>query len=131
MRKIDKTSIVTIPKNLVDDLRQLIASTRQQIAQTVNSSLVILYWNIGGRIKTEILKKKRAEYGEEIVATVSAQLVFEYGQGFNEKNIWRMLQFVENFPEEEIVVTLSRDLGWSHFVAILPVKDPLARMGWL
>ncbi len=125
MRKIDKTSLI-VPKELIQDIRQLIVLTRQQVAQAVNSSLVALYWNIGKRIKSEILKEKRAKYGEEIVPTLSTELIAEYGKSFDEKNIWRMLQFVESFPEKEIVVTLSRQLGWSHIVAILPVKDPLA-----
>jgi len=47
--------------------------------------------------------------------------------GFNEKNLRRMIQFAEVFPEEQIIVTLSRQLGWSHFVAIIPLDDDLKR----
>ena len=43
--------------------------------------------------------------------------------GFNEKNLRRMIQFAEVFPEEQIVVTLSRQLGWSHFVSIIQVMQ--------
>lgn len=75
----------------------------------------------------EVLGGQRASYGTEIVATLSQQLVTDYGRGFDEKNLRRMMQFAELFPTEEIVVTLSRQLSWSHFLAILPVKDPLAR----
>ncbi len=38
-----------------------------------------------------------------------------------------MIQFAEIFPDKEIVVTLSRQLSWSHFVGILPIKDDLQR----
>ena len=38
-----------------------------------------------------------------------------------------MMQFAEYFPKEEIVVTLSRQLSWSHFIEIIPVKKQLAR----
>jgi predicted nuclease of restriction endonuclease-like (RecB) superfamily len=31
------------------------------------------------------------------------------------------------FPDPEIVATLSRQLGWSHFVDLIPIKDPLKR----
>jgi len=41
--------------------------------------------------------------------------------------IARMVQFAQLFPEEAIVVTLSRQLSWSHFHALLPIKDPLTR----
>lgn len=126
MKKIVKKSTV-VPEGLVDDIRLLINTTRQQVAQAINSSLVILYWNIGKRIKTEILKEKRAEYGEEILTTLSAELTPIYGDGFSPRNISRMVKFVELFSEEKIVTTLSSKLGWSHFVEILQVKDGLAR----
>jgi hypothetical protein len=34
-----------------------------------------------------------------------------------------MIRFAEAFLDEQIVVTLSRQLGWSHFVEIIPLKD--------
>ncbi len=95
---------------LLRDLRELIASTRERVAQAVNSALVRLYWNVGQRIRQDILKEKRAEYGKEIVATVSQQLTKEFGQGFTKSNITRMCQLAEYFPDERIVATLSRQL---------------------
>jgi len=69
----------------------------------------------------------RAGYGEEIVPTLAAQLVRDYGRGFAEKNLRRMMQFAATFSDEPIVVTLSRQLSWSHFVSLLPLKDPMQR----
>jgi predicted nuclease of restriction endonuclease-like (RecB) superfamily len=112
---------------LFKDLRALIMEARQDVARQVNSALVLLYWRVGKRIRQDILKEKRAEYGEQIVHTVSAKLVNEFGTGFAEKNLRRMVQFAEAFPDEQIVVTLSRQLGWSHFVAIIPLDDDLKR----
>jgi len=112
---------------LLSDLKALIAETRQDVARSVNSALVILYWKAGQRIRQDILKEKRAQYGEEIVPTLSSQLVPEFGKGFTEKNLRRMIQFAVTFSAEEIVVTLSRQLSWSHFVAIIPLKDDLQR----
>ena len=60
-------------RNLTEDLRKLIVQARQDVARSVNSSLVMLYWRIGRRIEIEVLKDKRAENGEEIVATVSRE----------------------------------------------------------
>ena len=44
-----------------------------------------------------------------------------------EKNLRRMIQFVEVYPDEEIVVSLIRHLSWTHFIAIIPLKDSLQR----
>ncbi len=115
------------PAKLLDDLRGLIRAARAGVAQAVNSALVLLYWQVGHRIRTEILKSRRAGYGEQIVLTMAHRLAAEFGQGFAEKNLRRMIQLAEVFPDREIVVTLSRQLGWSHFLAILPLKDSLQR----
>ncbi|MBN1865034.1 MAG: DUF1016 family protein [Victivallales bacterium] len=112
---------------LLRDLRTMIVQARQDVARQVNSRLVILYWNIGQRIRQDILKMKRAEYGKEIVSAVGRQLSEEYGEGFTEKSLRRMIQFAGAFPQEQIVATLSRQLGWSHFKEIIPLADPLKR----
>jgi predicted nuclease of restriction endonuclease-like (RecB) superfamily len=112
---------------LLDDLRTLIDAARSQAVQAVNTTLVRLYWSIGRRIDGDVLRESRAEYGQQIVATMSRQLTVEYGTGFSEKNLRRMVQMAQAFPDEEIVVTLSRQLSWSHFVALIPLKDPLKR----
>jgi len=114
-------------RRLLGDIRSLIETARERTAQAVNAGLVLLYWQIGDRIRREILGEKRAQYGEQIVHSLGAQLTVEFGPGFAEKNLRRMTQFAEVFPDERIVVTLSRQLGWSHFIAIIPRKDPLQR----
>ena len=58
---------------------------------------------------------------------LSRQLVPEFGRGFEEKNLRRMVQFAEVFPDPEIVATLRRQLGWSHFKEIIPLKNDLQR----
>jgi Uncharacterized conserved protein len=112
---------------LLDDLRQLIDEAQKTATMAVNVSLTMLYWRVGKRIRTDVLANKRAGYGEQIVATVSRQLAGEYGDGFAEKNLRRMLQFSEAFPDEQIVATLWRQLSWSHFRELLPLKQPLQR----
>ncbi|MBM4297912.1 MAG: DUF1016 domain-containing protein [Deltaproteobacteria bacterium] len=114
-------------RTLLGDLRRLIAEARQDVARQVNSALTLLYWRVGQRIRRDILKEKRAEYGEEIVATLSQQLTEEYGTGWSRYNLARMIQFAEHFPDQKIVVTLSQQLGWSHFKEIIPLVDDLKR----
>jgi predicted nuclease of restriction endonuclease-like (RecB) superfamily len=118
---------MAVPMALLGDIRHLIDSARERAAAAINIELTLLYWRIGNRIHTQILAGKRAEYGEEILPTLSAELVPVYGKGFSARNLARMVQFAEAFPEEEIVATLSQQLGWSHFVEILPLKLPLQR----
>ncbi len=118
---------MTLPGQLLDDVRTLIWQAREGVALAVNAALALTYWEVGHRIRTEILKEKRAEYGEQIVPTLSAQLVPEFGDGFSARSLFRMIRFAEVFPDRPIVSTLSRQLGWSHFVEIIPLKDDLQR----
>jgi predicted nuclease of restriction endonuclease-like (RecB) superfamily len=112
---------------LLTEVRQLIIEARQQTARMVNAGLTMLYWQVGDRIRREVLQEKRAEYGGEILQALSAKLEVEFGAGFAEKNLRRMVQFSEVFPDRAIVVSLLRQLTWTHFIALIPLKDPLQR----
>ncbi len=112
---------------LLGDIRALIEASRQRAAQAVNVELTLLFWRIGHRIHTEVLAGQRAGYGEEILPTLAEQLARDYGRGFGEKNLRRMVKFAVTFPDEPIVATLSRQLSWSHFVLLLALKEPLQR----
>jgi len=111
----------------VDELRELILEARQQTASFVNAALTMTYWKVGNRIYDEVLGGKRAEYGAEVIREIANQLEAEFGPSFSEKNLRRMVQFAEIYREESIVVSLIRQLSWTHFVALIPLKDPLQR----
>ena len=112
---------------LLSDLRNLIQSARQRIATAAYSTQTLLSWHLGQRMLKENLHGARAAYGKQILVTVSRELTAEYGRGFSYPELTRMVQFPQLFPEESIVVTLSQQLSWSHFHALLPIKDSLAR----
>lgn len=114
-------------QELFFEVRRLIEDARAAVSQTINVGLTLMFWNVGKRINEEVLKQERAEYGKAIVATLSRQLTEEYGKGYTEKSLRRMIQFHECFPDPEIVATLSRQLSWSHFVEIIPLKTDLER----
>ena len=105
VNKDDSSAVVS--DGLLADLRHLIDSAKSQVVQTANYVLVALYWNVGKRIKTEILGNKRAGYGKKIVSALSRELTLEYGTGFSEANLWHMIRFAEVFPDEQILSALQ------------------------
>lgn len=121
------TASTMLPDGLLADLQGMIDNARSSIASTVNARMTMLYWNLGNRIRKEILQDKRAEYGRTIVATVARQLTEYYGKGFSEKSLRRMIQIGEVFPDEQIVASLARQLTWTHFMVLLPIKDSIKR----
>lgn len=112
---------------LLGDLQSLIESTRIRVAVGVNAEMVLLYWDIGERIRTEILGNERAGYGKQVINGLSDQLTLQYGRGFTRANLFHMIHFVEAFPDRKKVYTLCRQLSWSHFRSLLPLEDSLAR----
>ena len=88
---------------LLGDIRALIEAAREQTARAVNSALVGLYWHIGTRIRQDILREKRAGYGEEIVATLSRQLTAEYGRGYSKPNRSRMIRLAGAFQDRGVM----------------------------
>ena len=82
-------------KALLADVRGMILEARQTVARGVNAALVVLYWNIGQRIRRDILKEKRAEYGEQIFHSLSGKLAAEFGRGLTKTNLFNMVRFAE------------------------------------
>ncbi|MBA3722644.1 MAG: DUF1016 domain-containing protein [Parachlamydiaceae bacterium] len=118
-----RQNLPILPSNLLEDLRHMIEETRKSIALAINVGVTLLYWRIGKRIRQETLQDKRAEYGKKIVASLSRQLALDYGTGFTEKYLRKMIQFSEVFFDEQIVASLMRQLSWSHFLMLIPIKD--------
>lgn len=110
------------------ELRALIAASRQRLASTVNAELSRVYWSVGQRLSAEVLAGARAEYGAQLMRRVGEKLEREFGRGFEVQNLRRMVQFVQAFSNAEIVATLSRQLSWSHFVLLIPLKTEAARL---
>ncbi|GLR19046.1 DUF1016 domain-containing protein [Portibacter lacus] len=110
-------------QELLDELINLVENTKSYVVSYANSSLTILFWKIGNKVLNSTLQNSRAEYGKQIVATVSRQLESKFGRNYEEKNLRRMIQFAQQFSDFEKVVTLSRQLSWSHFLSLIPIKS--------
>ena len=112
---------------LFQEIKSLISDARNRVAVTVNAELSLLYWQIGIRINAELLKNKKAGYGEEIIASLARKLTLEYGGGWSEKQLWHCLRVVNVFPDKKILSTLWRELSWSHIKILIYIDEPLKR----
>lgn len=105
----------------------LVEQTRVSVAVQANAALTLMNWQIGRLIDVEVLQRERADYAQEIVASLGQQSTGRFGRGFDKSNLHRMVKFSQVFPDEEIVASLGRQLSWTHFKAILPVRTSEAR----
>ena len=114
-------------KDVFDRISDLIEQARRKVATTINEEMLLLYWNIGKVIKEQIMKSDRAEYGKQIVQSLTAQLVPRYGRGFSKRNLWYMIQLYEAYPILQSLLGEFNGLSWTHIINILPIKDKLKR----
>ncbi|MBP5199594.1 MAG: hypothetical protein J6Z82_02950 [Schwartzia sp.] len=105
------------------DIRQSIITARQSVSRVVNSSMVMLYWEVGQKIDLAC-SGKRAEYGNGLLSMLSKRLTAEFGKGYTVRNLQVMRQFYEAFPNTH---TLCAQLSWSHYRLLVRVADPKAR----
>ncbi len=118
----------SVPDNvLIGDIRQLIEAARQRTSAAVNAELTLLYWRVGRRIGQEVLGDERAEYGKQVVSSLSRQLTAEYGGGWSEQQLRHCLRLGEIFPDEQILYAVRRELSWTHLRTLIYVDDPLKR----
>lgn len=114
-------------EQLYTNIKNIIEESKKNVVRQINYSLIITYWNIGKVIKNNIIQDKRAEYGKETIKKLAERLTFEYGKGFGQRNIFRMIRFYDIFKDEKKLTTLSAKLSWSHFVELIRIDDELKR----
>lgn len=112
---------------LYEDVCQIIDGTRGRIATYVNTEACLTNWNVGKRIKEDVLFNKRAEYGKQVVINLSIKLTERYGSGWSEKTLRHCLRAAETFSEEDILSATQRQLSWTHLKSLMYIKDPLER----
>ena len=121
--------LATVQNPLFSEIRKLIDSARQRAAVAVNVELTLLYWQVGQRIRTELLKGERAEYGQQVLPRLADQLTTEYGKGWTQRNLANMVRFAECYSDQKILHALSAKLSWTHFRVLIGIDD--AQRSWL
>jgi hypothetical protein len=95
---------------LVSDVKKIVRQARSQAYTAVNSAMVQAFWLLGRRIvKEEQGGEKRAEYGQQLIATLARELTDEFGKGFLERNVWEFRKFYLTFPLDHILHSLSAE----------------------
>ena len=112
-------------QNLYDEVREIIASARQNAVRSVDFCRVQMYWNIGKRIlKTEQAGRERAEYGAYLLKNLAKRLEPEYGSGFSVRQLEMCRQFYRTYP---IANTVCSQLNWSQYKLLISIPDEYKR----
>ncbi|MFN6078653.1 MAG: YhcG family protein [Bacteroidota bacterium] len=126
MKELEKLS-----PELYSYVCQIIDGTRFRIATTVNAEVCLMNWNIGKRIKEDVLYNQRAEYGKEIIKNLSSKLTEHYGKGWSIYKLQHCVRSAYTFSEEEIVYAVRTQLTWTHLRSLMAIEDELKRKFYL
>lgn len=116
---------------LFSDVCGIIESSKLRIANYVNTEICMTYWQVGTRIKEDVLFNKRAEYGKQVLQNLSRRLNVRYGKGWGFRTLQHCVRAAYTFSEDEIVHATKRQLFWSHLRSIMSIKDDLARQFYI
>jgi len=110
---------------LLKEIKTLLQTSRQQLQQTVNTTMVQTYWNIGRLIVDDEQKgKERAIYGKKQLESIAGTLTQEFGKGFDARNLRKMRQFYQVFSKWDSVRT---ELSWTHYRRLMQIENNTAR----
>ena len=117
------------PQNevLFSDVCQIIDGARERIATYLNTEICLTNWYVGKRIKEDVLYNQRAEYGKQVLKTLSARLTEKYGSGWSVYKLQHCVRAAYTFTEEEIMYATRTQLNWTHLRSLMGIKDPLER----
>lgn len=114
----------------IDEIKQIVQQARKQAYSAINSAMVEAYWKLGKRIVEEEQQGQvRADYGKQLLKSLSKVLTEEFGKGFSVGSLYYYRQFYLTFPE--IFATPWRILSWSHYKRLMQVSDAKARVWYL
>lgn len=95
----DKNIVQTENGQLFNDACTIIEQAQAAAYRAVNETLIKRNWLLGMRIRHEVLKNKRAEYGEQMIKSLASTLTNRYGEGFTKTNLYNYLGFYQTWPE--------------------------------
>ena len=112
-------------QSVINEIKQILTEAREKVARTVNNELLLAYWNIGRVIvESEQAGSEKAEYGKQLLKSLSKELTRELGKGFSRSNLQNMRLLYLNYP---ICQSLSGKLSFTHYCELFSVSDKNAR----
>lgn len=112
---------------VISDIKQIINEGRNAAYTAVDAAMITTYWNIGRRIvEEEQHGKERAQYGKELIRTLSTELTHEYGNGYTDRYLRAFRQFYLVMPNYQIWKSRFPNLTWTHVYRTLRVGDETA-----
>jgi predicted nuclease of restriction endonuclease-like (RecB) superfamily len=123
----------TATNQLAQRISELLTEARGRIVQSVNYTMVLTYYEIGRMIVHEEQNgNERADYGKQLIKTLSIKLTADFGKGFSQRNLEQMRQFYLVYSKAQTLSAEFEDnnntirkfqLSWSHYLKLMRIED--------
>jgi predicted nuclease of restriction endonuclease-like (RecB) superfamily len=136
---MNKAISISTYHDLISRIADILIAARTKVVREVNKAQVLAYWEIGREIvEFEQKGRARADYGEELLKRLSADMTAKFGRGFSAENLRLMRKFYITFRKSKTLSVKSEKsqtpsdefepmLSWFHYCELLKVEEPLAR----
>ena len=112
-------------EKMISDIEALVNASKNELARSINKVMTITYWSIGKYIvEFEQDGNAKAEYGKNLLSTISKELTLRLGKGYSRPNLNNMRKFYLKYSNCQ---TVSDKLSWSHICELIKIDDELER----
>ena len=117
-----------VPEGIVQGIAAIVADARQKTVVQVNSTLNMMYWQVGRYLIDELHYETYEQYGKSILKGIASRLTEMFGRGFNYTALTRMMKVAIVYPSHQMFATLSQTLTWSHLIELATIDNQAKRL---
>jgi predicted nuclease of restriction endonuclease-like (RecB) superfamily len=125
--KKESANINTNESLLYTDICSLIETTRYRVATVANAEIIMMHWQIGKRIKDDVLYNQRATYGKQVLKNLAVKIRDRYGSGWGYEKLKHCVRSAYLFSQNEIEYAVRTQLTWTHLRSLMSIDDELKR----
>ena len=129
--EVELMSSNQLSDNLYNDVCSIIENTRHRLATYANKEICMTNWNVGNRIKQDVLRNKRAEYGKSVLKVLSDKLTIKYGKGWGYQKLQHCVRSAYTFSEDDIVYATRTQLTWTHLRSLMSIENSTERQFYM
>ena len=109
-----------ISENFYKNIKEIINESRKHVVTYVNKTMLFTYWKIGKKIVEEQGGNSKSKYGDKLISELSKQMTFDFGKGFDERNLRKIRQFYLMYP---IWDSVRPELSWTHYRTLIRIEE--------
>jgi len=121
---VKNNDIKIVNDDSITDIIKLIETHRENAYRKVNEELVSMYYEIGKYLSEKVASEK---WGSKVIDSIANEINNKYPtlKGFDNRGLYRMMQFYDTYKDNEIVSPLVSQISWTNNLIIFSHKSTI------